>query len=337
VLSNSRQRFVYTFPIPAGATRVLERIEFANASLVPVSSQPAGTPPVGTEIQARFALGGQLWFAPEPFPGAGGLDLFSFGTGTGGGLQFSNLTVNIQFTLDSQGAMQPGSKTVAFDWTALKVSPSPAAIRSESLLYTLPLQLSAFVSGNPLQTASGGASPLHALQLEGKGGSFGSPALPGGSPQLAPAGYPYVTATPEYALQLDLPLGSLGSLSDVHVGLMARLFLGWGPSPLVPGSDAAAVLVQLPQLSAGYGGFDLQGILRTTFGDANLLKVDLDTGPVYAVLFNNVKLSVLGYAFPPGYVIDFLLFGGNPAGGGPMNTNNLAWFLALQKPPSPSA
>ncbi|MGH6692366.1 MAG: hypothetical protein ACREF4_16990, partial [Gammaproteobacteria bacterium] len=94
----------------------------------------------------------------------------------------------------------------------------------------------------------------------------------------------------------------------------------------------AAVLVQLPQAMAGYGGFNLQGILQTTFGDANLLRVDLPRGPVYAVLFNNIKLSVFGFSFPPGVLVDFTIFAGQPDVGQAANASNIAWFLAATQP-----
>ena len=92
--------------------------------------------------------------------------------------------------------------------------------------------------------------------------------------------------------------------------------------------------MMLPQLSAGAGGFELEGILKTTFGDANLLKVDLDGGQqtVYAFLFNNIQLSVFGYRFPPGMLIDFMVFAGatTPGKKEATNANNLAWFLSAQ-------
>ncbi|OYW59010.1 MAG: hypothetical protein B7Z30_07505 [Rhizobiales bacterium 12-68-15] len=92
------------------------------------------------------------------------------------------------------------------------------------------------------------------------------------------------------------------------------------------------MLIQLPQLNAGAAGFALQGILKTTFGDANLLKVDLDGDELtYAMLFSNVQLSLFGYTFPPGVLIDFLLFAGPPNGSAPTNTNNLAWFVSTQQ------
>jgi hypothetical protein len=219
--------------------------------------------------------------------------------------------------------MQPGTKIVAANLDALTFNPSDQSIRSNSLLDALPLELSRFVyaPGGITQSATG-TTPIHVLQLEG-GSQNGSPAL---VPQS-----PYGTTRPQFALEYDLPLGSLGSLSD-GAAIMAKLLLAWGPSQVVPDNDGAAVLVQLPSLSAGLFGFTLQGILKTTFGDANLLKVDLDSGQTaYAILFNNIKLSVFGYSFPPGVVTDFTLFAGAPDSGAPRNTSNIGWFLATHQ------
>jgi hypothetical protein len=330
--------------VPAeNAVRVLERIEFNSASLVPFSSTPHATPQT-TAVVARFTLAGQIWFAASPFPGTGGFDLFSYGvTGSPAhGLNFGNFVVDVAFTLDAAGAMQPGSKTVTFRPELLSPQANPQAIRPGSLLYSLPLKLTGFAHADTgLTSSKTGALPVHCLQLQptkylppppSPAPPVPSPASPQvpASPdtsQLAP----YVTTAPTYALQFDLPLGSLGSLSDEHAGIMASLLIGWGPSPVVPGSDAAAVMVQLPQLSAGYQGFNLQGILKTVFGDANMLKVDLPDGPVYAILFSNVQLSVFGYTFPPGVLIDFMVFAGEPKDGAATNTNNIAWFVAAQK------
>jgi hypothetical protein len=50
------------------------------------------------------------------------------------------------------------------------------------------------------------------------------------------------------------------------------------------------------------------------------------------VLFNNIQLSVLGYGFPPGVVIDFLIFAGAAGSGASTNDTNLAWFLGASQP-----
>jgi hypothetical protein len=316
---------VYRFVVNEGSNRVLDQIEFTRVALIPLSSGNAqGSPDI---VLANFNLSGQLWFNPNPFQGSDNLDLFSYGTydSPPTGMEFTGLVINMQFTLDDKGAMVSGSETLTLQPSSLSFTPDSKAIREGSLLNSLPLQLSKFTyAPNGLSTTQLGAKPVHVLQLESANSDKASPPPPGG--------YPYVTTTPQFVLEYDLPLGSLGSLSDVHAGLMAKLLVAWGPSDVVPDNDAAAVLVQLPQAMAGYGGFNLEGILQTTFGDANLLKVDLESGPVYAVLFNNIKLSVFGYSFPPGVLIDFIVFAGQAEQNQSTNSSNIAWFLSASQP-----
>jgi hypothetical protein len=317
--------FEYEFPGKDGATRVIQEVRINQASLVPVSSTP-GSP--GTTVRASFNMAGEVFFAEDPFPNSDQLDLFSYGTKgeSATGIAFSGLVADISFILNEEGEMEKESKAVTADLTALTFNPSSDSIRPGSLMGALPLQFSRFVyasSSSGISQSLTGTSPVHVLQLEGSTTESGSPAV---SPQS-----PYGTTKPMFALEYDLPLGSLGSLSD-GVGIMAKLLLAWGPSQVVPSNDGAAVLVQLPSLAAGLFGFTLQGILKTTFGDANLLKVDLDSGEsVYAVLFNNIQLSVFGFSFPPGIVTDFTLFAGAPGSGAPRNTSNIGWFLATHQ------
>lgn len=323
---------IYKFVVEEGRTRVLDQIEFTKVALIPLSSgNSAGSPDI---VLANFNLSGQLWFNPNPFAGSDHLDLFSYGTygSPPTGMAFTGLVINMQFALDDKGAMVSGSEVLSLVPSLLNFTPDSGAIREDSLLNSLPLQLSKFTyAPGGLSTTQLGAKPVHVLQLEGANTSDGSPSD-------SPTGnFPYVTTTPQFVLEYDLPLGSLGSLSDLHAGLMAKLLLAWGPSQVVPDNDAAALLVQLPQAMAGYGGFNLEGILQTTFGDANLLKVDLASGTVYAVLFNNIKLSVFGYSFPPGVLIDFIVFAGQPEQNQSTNATNIAWFLsAAQTGGSPS-
>jgi hypothetical protein len=319
---NSDEPFAFDIPTPNDVTRVIREVRINQASLVPVSST-VGSP--GTLVKASFNMGGEIFFSEDPFPNADKLDLFSYGTaGTNGtGISFTGLTADISFVLDAAGEMVASTKTVTANLTGFTLNPAAQSIRPNSLLNALPLQFSRFVyAPNGITQTQTGTSPVHVLQLEG-GGSSGSPAIPAQSP--------YATTKPQFALEYDLPLGSLGSLSD-GVAIMAKLLLAWGPSQVVPDNDGAAVLVQLPSLSAGLFGFTLQGILKTTFGDANLLKVDLDSGEtVYAILFNNIKLSVFGFSFPPGVVTDFTLFAGAQDSDAPRNTSNIGWFLATYK------
>jgi hypothetical protein len=317
----------YKFVVEEERTRVLDQIEFTKVALIPLSAGDAMASPQEI-VLANFNLSGQLWFNPNPFAGSDNLDLFSYGTAgsPGTGMAFNSLVINMQFALDEKGAMVPGSETLTLQPDLLTFTPDSQAIREGSLLNSLPLQLSKFTYAPAgLSTTQLGAKPVHVLQLESANTLNASP-----PPQTG--NYPYLTSTPQFILEYDLPLGSLGSLSDLHAGLMAKLLLAWGPSQVIPDNDGAAVLVQLPQAMAGYGGFNLEGILQTTFGDANLLKVDLESGPVYAVLFNNIKLSVFGFSFPPGVLIDFVVFAGQPEQNQSTNSTNIAWFLAATQP-----
>jgi hypothetical protein len=326
LLFSSGSAFVYKFPVPDGSTRVIDRVEITHASLSPIKTEALGSPSQGTHMLASFSMSGELFFASNPFPNSEGLDLFSYGNDSGG-LAFSSLTVFIDFTLDAQGKLAPGSRSITLQPQLLAFAPAFSSIRSGSLLNSLPLQFSKFwYAPGGLTPGKLGAVPVQCLQLEGRG-SVSSP------DQRGP--FPAVATSPHYALEYDLPLGSLGSLSEVTVGITAKLLLAWGPSSVIPDNDAAALLVQLPEVFAGAGGFSLEGLLRTTFGDANLLMVDND-GPVYAILFSNIKFSVLGYSFPPGLLIDFVIFAGKPGKGQVAAGSNIAWFLAAQPVPASS-
>ncbi|PTT77527.1 hypothetical protein DBR42_25030 [Pelomonas sp. HMWF004] len=92
------------------------------------------------------------------------------------------------------------------------------------------------------------------------------------------------------------------------------------------------MLVKLPQLSGGYGGFTLQGVLKLTYGDASLLQVDVASNEsVYAMLFSNIQLSLFGFTFPPGVLVDALVFAGQPQAGTASNGNNIAWLVAAKQ------
>jgi hypothetical protein len=332
--------FTFMFPAPVGETRIIERVVFTGASLVPVANGGTSSPslprlaqssPGGTQVTADFVLAGEIFFAQAPFPGVA-LDLFSYGTAgdTPTGLAFAGLATRIAFTLDDQGAVIPSSKTVTLLIDTLTPRAAPSAIRPDSLMASLPLKLSGFQAQSPGGkggSVGSGAQAVNVLQLmphANKPTTHSSPVSP-----PTPATAPYVTTSPTYGLVYTVSLGSLGSLSSASAGISASLTLAWGPSPTVPDNDAAAVLIGLPSLSGGYKGFELQGVLKTRFGDANLLQVTLkDQSLVYALLFGNIQLSVLGYSFPPGVLVDFLLFAGPPKQGAMGNTNNIAWLLS---------
>ncbi|MEM9292186.1 MAG: hypothetical protein AAGD01_10935 [Acidobacteriota bacterium] len=147
----------------------------------------------------------------------------------------------------------------------------------------------------------------------------------GGQTVHSPRLLEITTPAPTYALSFTLPLGSLGALSSVHVGLDASFTVGWGQSSTIPEDDAVALAIQLPQVTPGVLGFSLQGVLRTRFGTCNLVEL---AGQRFVLTFNNVGLSLLGFEFPPGYIIDFLI------SADPHQSDaaaNVAWLLALKR------
>jgi hypothetical protein len=289
----------FEFAAPPAA-RVLSGMEVAGASLVPVESVPEGDE---TKIVAKVTLEGSLAFAADPIPGLTGLDLFSYGRNSqGAGISGFGLLVSAVLRKD-------GSKektTVTTDLSTVVLSDNRAALRPEGMVSRLPLTLKGLAYDKEgLDASKLGALPVNIVEL-GSGN--------------------WVTAKPQYALRFDLPLGSLGGLADSHASLDATLVLGWGPSTYSPDDDAIGVFVQLPFFSAGAFGFDVQGLLKTTFGDATLMQ--LKEPPTYVVLFNNVALSVLGFTFPPRVITDFILFAGPGTGG----RGNLGWSLAAVEP-----
>lgn len=293
--------------------RVLDKFYVRGASLVPVEAEGNSTKVSAgatKTIRSRFSLNGDLIFEKFPFyqTQTPGIDLFSYGVTTPGGaekgLGINDLAFGISFELDANGK-RVGPTKIDPAFNNITVADDKQGIRGGSLLKGLPLKLSGFLQNDDgITSAQIGASPMHMQQIQD-----------------------YVTTTPQYALRFELPLGSLGDLSGVHAGIEAFLVLAWGPSMASPDNDGAAIYVQMPQLSAGYKGFDLQGILKTTFGDANMMAVEMeDQGVVYVMLFNHVALSFFGIEFPPGIIADFILF--TNASDGTGNDTNIAWNLA---------
>jgi hypothetical protein len=313
------QKAVFKFSgadLPAPPVRVLENMSVTGASLVPVTTSD---PPKGTEEQvkakevtAQVTLEGGLSFAKAPIPGAPDLDLFSYDDP---GIGLSGFGLRLSCTIYSDGSKSPTKIKPDLSAVVLR-DPGKAARRTDGLVSKLPLTLKGLLHDEEggLDTSKLGALPVNVIELAGPGGR--------------------TTSSPHYALQFSLPLGTLGGLADAHASLEATLVLGWGPSTYTPDDDGIGVFVQLPFISAGAFGLDLQGLLKTTFGDANLMRVETKTeGPTYVVLFNNIAISVLGMKFPPRVIIDFILFAGPNTEG----TGNLGWSLAAVEPKSEQA
>ncbi|SDR59717.1 hypothetical protein SAMN05519103_06504 [Rhizobiales bacterium GAS113] len=288
---------VFDFPagesLPGGGfNRILNRFEIDSAGILP--QLPAVTDGSGnTTHRAQITLNGGLWFSADPF--GVGVDLFSYGTEAGEtpatGLGLGNFGLEMTFVLDSKGQRQ-GPPNLTVDYSRLAVSGTAAAVRPGGLMAGLPLKLKGILANDAgLDVDKLGGKPVHVLQIAGK-----------------------ETQTPHFALQFEMIIGSLGELSGVHAGLTAEMRLAWGPLDTTPDADGALLTVQLPGASGGFNDLNVQGMLKLVFGDANLLKVAYDGGAggkpadVYAMLFNNVALSVMGIKLPPKVISDLILF-----------------------------
>lgn len=323
----------FGFRVNPADIRVLEQFGLRGAGLSPISS---GTQPEDSEtakVSARLSLDGELAFVEAPFPAAPGhepLDIFSYGVkeedGQLRGLPVSGLSLDLEFCLGPNG--QEGDIRITPSFADVVATDNALRRRPTGLVSGLPMRLTGLLSG---------AAALDAVERTGKVlnvPDFVALSDPASGDDLNQVTVMNATTpTPSFALAFELPLGSVGDLADTGVGLTCNLVLGWGPSAAMPEADGAALYVQLPALVGGLAGFNLQGFLKTTFGDANLARVlykPPDDGPergVYVLLFNNVAISIFGIPLPPKVVTDFILFS-DPDASGRVGTNDIAWSLA---------
>lgn len=315
VLQDARR---FDFPtgdtIPGGElNRIIDHFKVTSAGIMPQAQDKSSKGEI--THQAQITLNGGLWFASDPFNVAApkdskpGLDLFSYGTATEG-LAVTNFGIHMTFKLDRGGS---GASEIDFavDYTRLRVTAPTSAIRSNSLLNGLPLTLKGIIADDKgLDSTKLGGQPVNCLDIADK-----------------------TTSAPQFALQYELLIGSLGELSSVHAGLAAELRLCWGPRATIPDADGVLLTIQLPGVSAGFKDMNVQGFLKLVFGDANLMQVPYDgnsggtAGVVYALLFNNVALSVMGIKLPPKVVSDLIMFSDPAQPGG----SNLAGCLAVMQ------
>ena len=324
--------------------RVIDHVQITSAVLTPgvTAGAPANSPASpaagsdqNREVQARLSLRGQICFSPNPFGMTDPADLFSFGkcdkpdasgSVVGPGLEFDELRLKISFALDENGK-RAGDATIAADYSRIQVRESREGIRPKSLLASFPLKVTRLVRAATeaeFTPTSLAAIPMNVVNLKDNEGVAPVAAV---APTRDNDGVKPIKGLAAYALECDLPLGTLGALAGPQADISAKILLGWGPSLATPDNDAAQVMVRLLNLSAP-GGFNLQGILQVGFKDANLSympKSDADPEHVYVILFNNVALKILGMTLPPNVLVNFLLMGGDkdPA------QQNVAWHLAV--------
>jgi hypothetical protein len=216
---------------------------------------------------------------------------------------------------------------IAADYSRIQVRESREGIRDKSLLASFPMKVTRLIRAateaefSPTGLA---AIPMSVVNIKDNEGVSPVAAVVRAQGE---AGVKPIKGLAAYALECDLPLGTLGTLASPQADISAKILLGWGPSLATPDNDAAQVMVRLLNLSAP-GGFNLQGIIQVGFKDANLSympKPGSDSECVYVILFNNVALKILGMTLPPNVLANFLLMGGDkdPA------QQNVSWHLAV--------
>jgi hypothetical protein len=313
VLSFENPDYSKTFFVnpPDVPFRVIERIHILNAvfSIVKTSDTLQGE----RTIHARFSLEGGISFTSDIH----GMDLLGYGGKTvDDALPFSDLYFDVDFVIDNEGRYK--DKKVVFNPENIKFdhigkSDNRTPVRKGSLPSSLPFELNGF------------KCDMNGLSSNKMGGKQVYIKFP---PPAAPVDHPedFTTPAPHYAIDFILPLGTLGSLSSIHVAFDAHITVGWGPSPIMKDLDAVGMTVQLPELTPGFKGMSLQGVLKTTFGTANLLYMPFtknnEQSMLYALAFNNVQLSLFGIGLPPGIMLDLFLFSDVSSG-----TNNLGWLV----------
>jgi hypothetical protein len=257
-------------------------------------------------VLSNFALSGMLVFLNDVSGAdAKGLDLFSYGTAAtataaAAGLGFGAYNIAMTTTI---GTDKVGHVTsIGPDLSQFLITPTSKP-RDGSLVSALPLKLTAFdvspdFSGWPV-TFEGQSSQAFAA---------------------------------DYALQFQVSLGSLGSLSSISDSLNVDFILGWQIGATDGDPDQLWLLMVPPKTMLGQQGFGIEGVLDTTF---NSLEVVADTWKggqsptkVYAVRFKDVQVVILGISLiPDGGDSDFTLFA-DPTQG---NASNMGWLMTLKQ------
>tara|TARA_R110000868_G_scaffold119310_6_gene316003 strand:+ start:11297 stop:15019 length:3723 start_codon:yes stop_codon:yes gene_type:complete len=311
ILFTSNDRYTYDFNPGEYYVRVLDEFIITKATLNPTGSKPESENRVS--VNSRFVVNGDLLFSKTIVPNNDEIpDLFAYGQKTAEGvlegLPITGMAFEIKVTLDANGQPEQSSRSTSINLSNLAAQENKASQREGSLIKAFPFKLSGILQADLTGKADS------SLDLKALGKEVSVVQLAGNT-----------VTSPNYAIKFELPMGSLGSLADAHASIDAYMLMSWGPSDATPDNDGASLFIQLPEASVGVLGFDLEGIVKTVFGDANLMKVPLeDDSFVYVLLFNNVAISILGIKMPPKVITDFIVFG-DPLDGA---NGNMGWSIA---------
>ncbi len=296
--------------------RVLDNVVITDATLIPISSTDNGSGT--TVVKAAFRLNGEFGFNTDVSTNGSKVDLFSYAINsitdpTTTTLNFTNNSLDWDTNIVSETAKI--QYPIVSDLTNLKLNTNSTQPRDGSLVATFPLNLVDFNwSPSGLSASSIGAKQI-----------TGDPSL---SVTLGQGN------APNFSLVFNLNMGNLGMLTS-GTALQSTVYLGWSSvgSSTASDNDMSLLFVPPAEFSAGNGGFKLQGIIDTVYGELilNRLPVDDSTGsPLLFVLsLTNIQFSLLSINLLPGLTDGqkpriLTLFGdpNKPQG------SNLSWFLS---------
>lgn len=250
-------------------------------------------------ITTRFALSGRMAMQElDDF------DMLSYDS-----ISFSSLYIDMEFDIDAPQR----SKRFKFIPTNILLDPSESKLRNDSLVAHFPITLQSLEHYAPSASAKNSSSKV-------------SPSTLGYQKVEAPMNYNAIGTT-WYGLQFNLNLGTMGSLA-AKAGFDATVLLSWSPGIK---KKAAQIWVKTPFSGGGGKQFSIQGVLKLVTQSIRLEKQP--DKPEYAMLFTNIKVSLLGLKLPRSGNTLLYLFG-NPedtSTGIASSTGNLGWFGAYKR------
>ena len=309
----------YTFVTQAGQTykfllqsQSLNYVEIVKAQFYTITDQDKQQAQESdTEnISSRFVFWGYMNFQLID-----SFDLFSFGDASGEkntnlqGLYFSNLYINMDFTLDNVSG-EAYDRAFIFEPNRMSFDVVQSTPRTNSLFTNFPINLAGLIYSKKDDDSK--PSDLGYLPV-----IIQSPTAIKGQ----------ALAEKWYALLYNLNLGSMGALA-AKAGFVSQISTAWSPDTAV---RRLATGIKLP----GVGGqktLSLQSVLSINIQSFTFISAYDDVAQQklsYLLKFNNVKLSLLGKKLPGAADTQFLLFG--DADG--VDKTTLAWYAAYYAKP----
>ncbi len=250
-------------------------------------------------ITTRFALSGNI-----AMQALQDVDILSYDN-----ISFFSLYIDMSF--DEQ------SKQFTFKPAEMQLEPSESKLRDGSLVQHFPITLESIEHFSPIPGAS-----------KDSGLTDMTPSSLGYQRVEAPLNYNAIKST-WYGLQFNLSLGTMGALA-AKAGFDAKLLISWSPGIK---SRAVEVWIKTPFSGGGGKQFSLQGVLKLVTESIRLEKDPKQSQ--YAMLFTNIKVSLLGLKFPRSGNTLLYLFGDptptKKETGDASDTGNLAWFGAYKR------